>query len=110
MKSPKVRRRPDVKEQRSARSARSLFPAVVPDPAQQTSPPPLLKFISKATMLQMVNKTWPTVWKWMQEDQFPRARNTGGTASWIESEVQDWMRNRPLQPLKGDDDDKSVTP
>jgi predicted DNA-binding transcriptional regulator AlpA len=86
------------------------MPAVAPDPAQQTAPfQPPLKFISKATMLQMVNKTWPTVWKWMQtlddagKPLFPRARNTGGNASWLESEVQDWIRNRPLQPIKGDD-------
>jgi predicted DNA-binding transcriptional regulator AlpA len=105
MKSP--RRRPNAKQSQSARSVRTLMPPVAPDPSQQTFPQPTPKYINKATVLAMIGKTWPTIWKWMQEDSFPRAFNTGGTSSWLESEVIDWMRNRPRQPIKGDD--KSVS-
>ena len=90
------------------KSTKALHPAAavaVLDP-QPNQPKPPIKFIGKAAMCLMVGKTYPTIWKWMQEGSFPRARNTGGTCSWIESEVQEWMKNRPVQSLKGDDKQK----
>ena len=95
------RTRPDVKP--APESARKLSPALVPDP-QSTTPKPPIKFISKAAVCEMVGKSYPTIWRWMQDSGFPRARNTGGSMSWIESDVQDWMAARPIQRLKGDAD------
>jgi predicted DNA-binding transcriptional regulator AlpA len=87
-----------------SQSVRLLAAARTPDATHpQAADAPPIKFISKAKVLAMVDKTYPTVWKWMREGSFPRARNTGGSCSWIESEVQEWMANRPIQPLKGDE-------
>jgi hypothetical protein len=33
---------------------------------------------------------------------FPRSRDTGGKTTWVESEVNEWILNRPIQVLKGD--------
>jgi predicted DNA-binding transcriptional regulator AlpA len=66
------------------------------------SPP---RLIDKAELLRRVPFTFPTIWKWMREKDvdgkpaFPCSRDTGGKATWVESEVDDWIRTRPM---KGD--------
>jgi predicted DNA-binding transcriptional regulator AlpA len=81
--------------------------------APNKSPP---RLIDKNELLRRIPFTFPTIWKWMQEKTpdgkpaFPRSRNTGGKCTWVESEVNDWILNRPLQVLKGDDEkSKAIT-
>jgi predicted DNA-binding transcriptional regulator AlpA len=69
--------------------------------AVAASDPPRL--IDKNELLRRLPFTFPTIWKWMREGTFPRSRDTGGKTTWLESEVSDWIRNRPNQVLKGDD-------
>jgi predicted DNA-binding transcriptional regulator AlpA len=70
-----------------------------PDPTPQVE----LRLISKAEVLRRIGVTFPTIWKWMREDKFPRSRNLGGRAAWIESEVTRWIINCPVVKLKGED-------
>jgi predicted DNA-binding transcriptional regulator AlpA len=62
-----------------------------------------LRFIGKPEVLYRVGLSYPTIWKLMIEGKFPRARiSSGGKNVWFESEVNDWIRNRPIAPLKGE--------
>jgi hypothetical protein len=45
---------------------------------------------------------------WMRAGTFPRSRDTGGKTTWVESEINNWIMNRPIQVLKGDDDEQKV--
>jgi prophage regulatory protein len=36
-----------------------------------------------------------TIWRWMREGSFPKSRRIGKSATaWLESEIQEWIRNR----------------
>lgn len=61
-----------------------------------------VRLLSKPEVLDRVGVTFPTIWKWMREGKFPRSRELGGKAAWIESEVEDWIRALPTRRLKGD--------
>ena len=60
------------------------------------------RLISKPEVLDRVGVTYPTLWVWMREGKFPRSRDLGGKACWLESEINDWITNRPVRRLKGD--------
>ena len=61
------------------------------------------RLISKPEVLDRVGVTYPTIWTWMRNGKFPRSRELGGgKAAWVESEVDAWIKNRPIIPLKGD--------
>ena len=64
------------------------------------------RLIRKKEVLQRVGLSYPTVWAMMRGGAFPRSiRLTDGPSAkvaWIESEVDEWMDNRPRQRLKGD--------
>jgi predicted DNA-binding transcriptional regulator AlpA len=62
------------------------------------------RLIDKAEVLRRVPFTYPTLWAWMREDPpaFPRSRDTGGKITWVESEIDNWILNRPQKVLKGD--------
>jgi predicted DNA-binding transcriptional regulator AlpA len=61
------------------------------------------RIVSKPEVLDRVGVTYPTIWQWMRQGKFPRSRELGGKSCWIESEIEDWIRNRPVRRLKGDD-------
>ncbi len=63
------------------------------------------RFLPKAVICERTGKTFPTLWKWMRETQFPRSFMVGGRAMWLESEFLEWMENQPRTRLKGDDED-----
>jgi predicted DNA-binding transcriptional regulator AlpA len=66
------------------------------------TPPDELRLISKAEVLRRIGVSYPTIWKWMRDENFPRSRNLGGKSAWIESEVTAWIRNCPVVKLKGE--------
>lgn len=77
--------------------------------AQDAHPlPPGPRFLSKAEVLQKVGRTYPTLWQWMREGKFPRARQCGARSVWLAHEVDEWMLNVPLVPLKGDQPEGSA--
>jgi predicted DNA-binding transcriptional regulator AlpA len=63
---------------------------------------PGARFISKGEVLDRTAISFPTIWQWMRDGTFPRARSVGGKSMWIESEIDNWILNRPLRKLKGD--------
>ena len=60
------------------------------------------RLISKHEVLDRVGVTYPTLWSWMRRGAFPRSRELGGKVCWLESEIEDWIVNRPVRRLKGD--------
>jgi predicted DNA-binding transcriptional regulator AlpA len=63
------------------------------------------RLLAKAEVLERVGRTFPTLWLWMQQKKFPRARDLNGRPAWLESEVEDWIKALPVRRLKGDGDD-----
>jgi predicted DNA-binding transcriptional regulator AlpA len=39
----------------------------------------------------------------MRDGDFPRSRVVGGKSMWLSTEVDVWMAELPVRPLKGDD-------
>jgi predicted DNA-binding transcriptional regulator AlpA len=63
------------------------------------------RFLDKVEVLSRTRLTYPTIWKLMREDKFPRSRDSATSkAMWLEDEVEQWIRNRPVAKLKGDDE------
>jgi prophage regulatory protein len=60
------------------------------------------RFIGKTEVLNRVGASYPTIWQWMREGKFPRSRELGGRSAWIESEIETWIKGRPIRRLKGD--------
>jgi predicted DNA-binding transcriptional regulator AlpA len=66
------------------------------------SPKTQVRLISKPQVLDRVGVTYPTLWAWMREGKFPRSRELGGKAAWVEAEVEAWINALPTRRLKGD--------
>jgi len=60
------------------------------------------RFINKSEVLARVGVSYPTLWSWMRSGRFPRSRELGGKAAWIESEIEQYILSRPVRRLKGD--------
>jgi predicted DNA-binding transcriptional regulator AlpA len=63
---------------------------------------PPVRLLDKKAILQITNVSFPTVWSWMRMGRFPRSRVVGGKSMWLSSEVDTWLTDLPLRPLKGD--------
>jgi len=61
------------------------------------------RLIDKAELLKRVPVTFPTIWQWMREGKFPRSRNIGGKAAWLESDIEAWIQARPKNVFKGEE-------
>jgi predicted DNA-binding transcriptional regulator AlpA len=61
-----------------------------------------VRLLSKHEICAITNVTFPVVWKWMRQGTFPRSRIVGGKSMWLSDEVEQWLRNLPVRPLKGD--------
>jgi predicted DNA-binding transcriptional regulator AlpA len=60
------------------------------------------RLLDKSQICKIANVTYPTVWAWMRQGKFPRARVVGGKSMWLTSEVDAWLAKLPVRPLKGD--------
>ena len=58
------------------------------------------RFIYKDEVLERVGATYPTIWRWMCEDKFPVAVEVGGRIAWLESDIDAWMKSRPVRQYK----------
>jgi prophage regulatory protein len=65
--------------------------------------PPAERLLDKAEVLHITGVTFPTIWLWMRQGKFPRSRIVGGKSMWISSEIEAWLAELPLRPLKGDE-------
>ena len=70
-----------------------------PDKAAATATTNPARF-NKKQMLARVGASYPSIWQWMREGKFPRSRELGGKAAWLESEIEQWIVNRPIRRLK----------
>jgi len=76
-----------------------------PKVAERHTPTHLL---SKREVLKLTGVSYPTIWKWMQQGNFPRSRLLGEPGSktarvcWYAHEVEAWLAGLPLQKIKGD--------
>ena len=64
--------------------------------------PPDIRLLSKPEVLAIANVTYPTLWAWMRAGKFPRSRVVGGRSMWLSTEVEAWLAELPIRPLKGD--------
>ena len=60
------------------------------------------RLLPKAVVLERTGLSYPTIWTWMREGRFPRAREVGSRPMWLANEIDDWILSRPVKPLKGD--------
>jgi prophage regulatory protein len=63
---------------------------------------PTIRLLDKREVLAIVGVTYPTVWKLMRRGEFPRAVIVGGKSKWRSDEVDAWLANLRVRPLKGD--------
>lgn len=63
-----------------------------------------IRLMSKGEVLDRVGVSFPTLWRWMRADKFPRARDDGSGMMpvWLAHEVEAWILSRPLRTFKGD--------
>jgi predicted DNA-binding transcriptional regulator AlpA len=60
------------------------------------------RLLSRKDVLSRVPIGYSTIWKMMQAGNFPRSRQVGGKAGWIEAEIDAWAAALPVVKLKGD--------
>jgi predicted DNA-binding transcriptional regulator AlpA len=69
-------------------------------------PPPLIEglpvLLDKKQVCALVQRSYDTVWRLMQKNQFPRGRYLGCKLVWDLREVMDYIDHLPRQKLKGD--------
>jgi predicted DNA-binding transcriptional regulator AlpA len=66
---------------------------------------PPMRLLGKPEVCAIAGVTFPTIWAWMRQGRFPRARVIGGANSksvWLSTEIDTWMVALPRRPLKGD--------
>lgn len=63
---------------------------------------PPVRLLDKRQILSITGVSFPTVWSWMRAGKFPRSRVVGGKSKWLNTEVDQWIANLQVRPLKGD--------
>jgi predicted DNA-binding transcriptional regulator AlpA len=58
------------------------------------------RLLTKRQVLARVPVSFVTLWHWMQQGKFPRARKVGGKTCWFESEINAWLEALPLSQVK----------
>jgi predicted DNA-binding transcriptional regulator AlpA len=62
-----------------------------------------LRLLNRAEVVTRVKLSYPTIWAQMQAGKFPRSRMTShDRVCWLENEIDDWIENLPIRPLKGE--------
>jgi prophage regulatory protein len=60
------------------------------------------RLIGKQELIHMVGLGYTTIWKLMCEGKFPHSREIAGNrVAWLESQIDEWMKTRPMRRLKG---------
>ena len=65
--------------------------------------PPGFRLLTKREVLDITGVSYVSLWTWMREGKFPRARTVVGRSMWFSTEVEDWLNHLPVRKLKGDD-------
>jgi prophage regulatory protein len=59
-----------------------------------------IQLLTRQEIMATTGLSYPTIWQRMREGKFPRAREVGGRAMWLASEVDAWVAALPLSTLK----------
>jgi predicted DNA-binding transcriptional regulator AlpA len=70
--------------------------------ALQATAVPSVRLLDKPTVMAVANVSFVTLWMWMRDGKFPRSRIVGGRSMWRSNEIDAWLNDLPLRPLKGD--------
>jgi predicted DNA-binding transcriptional regulator AlpA len=60
------------------------------------------RLLDKHEVMAATGTSYPTIWAWMRKGVFPRSRIVAGRSMWLASEVNAWIRELKVRPLKGD--------
>jgi predicted DNA-binding transcriptional regulator AlpA len=63
---------------------------------------PEVRLLSKSEVCDRVGATFPTIWQWMRDGKFPRARSLVGRPVWLESEIAAFCLSLPERTYLGD--------
>jgi predicted DNA-binding transcriptional regulator AlpA len=63
---------------------------------------PPIRLLDKHEVCAIAGATFPTIWAWMRDGTFPRARIAGGKSKWLSTEIDAWLASLPPRRLKGD--------
>jgi predicted DNA-binding transcriptional regulator AlpA len=69
------------------------------------APPPdddAERLLDKSEVITVTGRSFPTLWQWMRDGRFPRARDANGRPVWIASEIYNWVKALPIRKFKGD--------
>jgi predicted DNA-binding transcriptional regulator AlpA len=61
-----------------------------------------VRLLNRHEVLALAGCSYPTLWAWMRAGKFPRSRIVGGKSMWLSTELDKWLANLPVRPLKGD--------
>ena len=61
------------------------------------------RLLTKPEVCAIAHVSYPTLWQWMLAGKFPRSRIVAGRSMWLATEVETWLAELPIRPLKGDD-------
>jgi excisionase family DNA binding protein len=53
------------------------------------------QLISTEEVLELTGVDYSTIWRWMAKEEFPLARQAGGTLRWLRSEIDEWINDLP---------------
>jgi predicted DNA-binding transcriptional regulator AlpA len=89
------------------KSTTQFAPPIEPDVSAADCIRSPARLIDKAEVLRRVPVSFPTLWAWMRDGNFPRSKNIGGKVAWIEAEVEAWINARPDVQIKVDEQARS---
>jgi predicted DNA-binding transcriptional regulator AlpA len=78
-------------------------PPAAPNKAPNNPP---IRLIFRPELLELIGVSYVSIHNWMRAGAFPLSRELGPTGgrsckiAWIESEVMDWLTNRPQRRMK----------
>jgi predicted DNA-binding transcriptional regulator AlpA len=85
-----------------AEKAMALKKAAAAKAAKPSATSPTVRLLDKHQIVAITGVTYPTVWSWMRAGTFPRSRIVGGKSMWVSTEVEQWLADLKVRPLKGD--------
>lgn len=78
-----------------------------PEPKLTDAPAPqpvVLRFLTKAEVVERTKLSFPTIWKMMTEQRFPQARciedSHFAKPFWFEHEITAWLEQRPVKTYR----------
>ena len=64
------------------------------------------RLLYKGEVLELTGISYPNIWSQMRAGTFPRSVKVGegrfGRVAWREGEIEEWIKTRPRNILKGD--------